>query len=751
MFRTLHPLQGPWKCSVNGGPTEERTAPFSAFCAGETDCLLTFDRPLHNGRTLLCFEGITYDAEVFLGGQSLGRLLPYCRYRFDVTEQLEPHSNELRVLIRDIDTPYSSECWENYSGLIRAVSLLCVPETYLHDVFWYADFAEDFQSALCHVKVEGGANAYRAELLWNDAVVSAAQGEGPELVWRMDHPLLWSPETPNLYTLRVSMLGADGTVLDQTEQRVGFKELKAAGNRFVLNGRPLFLRGVCRHDMWGHTQGHTLTDEQIRQDLQLIRSTGANFVRLVHYPHDPRVIEMADEIGLLVSEEPAINGLYGLQGTIEDEPMVEPGLEILKRTILRDRSHVSVAFWLVYNECVVTADFIRRSVQLCKSLDPTRLVSGASCMKPEMNRERFTEGGFDFYTHHPYGPYPNVVAGGVPDGPDIDWEHFYCTTLPDLLALLSDKPLIFTEWGGLFVMNNPNLFGRFLDFMIQAWHSTEPGKVLAGMSYWNWADIYEENRTAPDCHQGILTEGLVDVERNPRMCFEVFKQKMPLFDRLPEPAPGEMEICARFEPAQDTPLDLSLWQQSEINRAAWKDALEKATPLTGYLHRQMRRMANGPVLPAPMQQLGGMQVQLNNGIPLVVSDLQPVVKIPLNQEASEAVIIGHVCLNGGCPLPGSAVGEVIARYVITREDGTEETIPLRNAREVSTVFGLHLSSRIDPRAACAPRAMKLFYDRNWEIYCLNHFTLPLTRAVSLRVELAKPGCDVLLYGITLRK
>lgn len=751
MFRKLYPLQGPWKCAVNGGPEEERLVPFSAFCAGETDCRLSFDPPAHNGRMLLCFEGITYDAEVFLNGESLGRLLPYCRYRFDVTEQLSQQGNELRVLIRDIDTLYSSECWENYSGIIRAAYLLCVPEKYIHDVFWYAELDADYHSALCHVKAEGDANAYRAQLLRSGTVVSAAQGEGEELVWKMDHPLLWSPGEPNLYTLRLSMLDENGEVLDQTEQRVGFKELKAQGNRFVLNGKPLFLRGVCRHDMWGHEQGHTLTDEQIRQDLQMIRDTGANFVRLVHYPHDPRVIEMADEIGLLVSEEPAINGLYGLQGDIWDEPMVESGLEILKRTILRDRSHASVAFWLVYNECVVTVDFIRRSVELCKGLDPTRLVSGASCMQPQMNKDRFTEGGFDFYTHHPYGPYPNVVAGGVPDGPDIDWEHFYCTTLQDLLALLSDKPLLFTEWGGLFVMNNPNLFGRFLDLMIQAWHNTEEGKVLAGMSYWNWADIYEENRTAPDCHQGILTEGLVDVDRHPRMCFEIFRQKMPLFDQLPKPQPGEVEICAAFAPAKDMPLDLLPYQQTETNRAAWKDALEKATPLTGYLHRQMRRMTNGPVLPAPMQQLGGMQVQLNDGIPLVVSDLQPVVNIPLNAQANQAVIVGHVCLNGGSPLPGSAVGETIARYVMTYADGTEQEVPLRNARELSTVFGLHLSSRIDPRAACAPRAMKIFYDRNWEIYVLNTFTLPLNQAVSLRVELVKPGSDLLLYGITLRK
>lgn len=750
MYRTVHPSQGPWRCSVNGGPGEERMVPFSSFCVGETDCLLTFDRPEHSGRTFLCFEGVTYDAEVFFNGESLGKMLPYCRYRFDITDRLKAQNNDLRVFIRDLDTLYSSECWENYSGIIREAYLLCVPEKHLRDMFWFASFDPDYRSAVCHVQTEGDGSAYRAELLWDGMVVSCAEGPGPEICWRMDQPRLWSPEHPRLYTLRVSMLSEDGGVLDQTEQRVGFKELKADGNRFVLNGKPLFLRGVCRHDMWGHTQGHTLTDEQIRQDLQMIRDSGANFVRLVHYPHDPRVIELADEIGLLVSEEPAINGLYGMEGTLEDEPMVEPGLDILQRTILRDRSHVSVAFWLVYNECVATVDFIRRSAALCRKLDPTRLVSGASCMQPQMTKDRFTEGGYDFYTHHPYGPNLNAVGGGVPDGPDIDWEHFYCTTLHDLLALLNDKPLIFTEWGGLFVMDNPNLFGRFLDFMVQSWHSTEKGKVLAGMSYWNWADIYEENRTAPDCRNGILTEGLVDVDRQPRMCLEVFKQKMPLFDQPIQPLPGTAECFASFAPAQDTPLDLSPWQESETNRAAWRESLEKATPLKGYLHRQVRRMAHGPVLPHAIEALDALKVRLNPDVPLVISAAQPAVDIPLNADADEAVIIGHVCLNGGSPLGGS-IGGVIARYVITGRDGSQTVRELRNGWEVCTVHGLHLSSRIDPRVHRAPRVMTIAYDRCWEIYHLNAFTLPLQNAASLRVELVNPKSDLLLYGITLRK
>ena len=125
---------------------------------------------------------------------------------------------------------------------------------------------------------------------------------------------------------------------------MGFKELKVQGKRFLLNGKPLFLMGVCRHDLWGD-QGHVMTREQMRQDMAMIKATGANFVRLVHYPHHPYILELADELGLMVSEEP---GLWW--SDMKDQAIFDGSLEVMRRTVIRDRSHVSVAFWLSFNE-----------------------------------------------------------------------------------------------------------------------------------------------------------------------------------------------------------------------------------------------------------------------------------------------------------------------------------------------------------------------------------------------------------------
>lgn len=742
MLRRKISLCGMWQYSANGGAYEEKEVPFSALCVGESQCRLLFSAPKRPGRTLLCFEGINYDGQVWFNGTELGTTLPYCRYEFDVTHLLSEQENEIVVRMKDIGSVFLSEGWESYSGIVREVYLLQVPENYLEDVFWYVELAEDHRSAVCHadLTIAGTAASARAELLRDGQVISQCSDNSMKLCWRMEQPLLWSLDHPNLYTLRVSLLAQDGSVLDRVEKRVGFKSFRVDGNRFVLNGEPVFLRGVCRHDMFGHNYGHTVPTELLRRDLQMIKDTGANFVRLVHYPHDRRVLDLADEIGLLVSGEPGINGLFGLKHSslIWEQPVVEPGLEVLRRMILRDRSHVSVAFWLVYNECVVPVEFIRMTAQLCKGLDPTRPVSGTSCMMPELTKERFSEGGYDFYTHHPYGKEIDAVCAGFPDDAYIDWDHLNSLTLGKLLNILDDKPLVFTEWGGLHVFSKPERFERFLDFMIQAWRSTERGTVLAGMSYWSWADIYELNRGFPDCQNGILTEGLVDVDRNPRENMEIFARKMSQFD-------------TSSHQRKQKPVDLAPWQNAEENQIAYHTALEQARYVSGWiLHKQYRQYVHGPILSRAYNSLQDVRVDLNTELPITVGHQRKTVQIPLEGICRELRIYGNVCLCGGFPISGRS-GETVARYVLVYQDGSEQTILLRHGLELTTVFSTHLASRIDARAINAPKVLRWHYDKNWEQYSINCFTIYPEQGKTLqalRIEILKDDTDLLTYGIT---
>ena len=112
---------------------------------------------------------------------------------------------------------------------------------------------------------------------------------------------MWSPEEPNLYELRARLESDHGE--DAWNCRTGFREVVTQGPDFLLNGQRLVLKGVARHDMWKE-QGFTLTRRQMEQDMRMIKAMGANFIRQVHYPHHRYLVDLADEYGLLISEEP---------------------------------------------------------------------------------------------------------------------------------------------------------------------------------------------------------------------------------------------------------------------------------------------------------------------------------------------------------------------------------------------------------------------------------------------------------------
>lgn len=728
-----------WDYEINGQAAGAKKVPFSALCVGESKCSLTFDAPPvgPEERLLLCFEGITYEAEVTFNGHTLGKMLPYCYYAFDVTSDIQTRGNTVQVALRDIGLPFGpADGWENYGGIIREVYLQTVPAVYIQDTIWRTAWTDGYTQACCSLTVETGGDAadgcgLSARLLYDGVcVVQTQQEAGTSLTFSIDHPQLWSPEHPVLYVLETTLYQA-GKPVDQYTERVGFKEFRAEGNQFLLNGEVLFLRGVCRHDTWGHTEGHTLSEAQMRRDMQMIKDAGANFVRLVHYPHHPKIVELADEIGLLVSEEP---GLWW--SDLHNPAVTKPALEVLERTVKRDRNRVSVAFWLAFNECIFTPEFLEDAAAVCRAHD-TRMVSGANCMNLAVTRELFAQNGFDFYTFHPYGDQITSVTGGVGSDGTIP--------LKKVFAELADKPLVFTEWGGWPVAGNPALFGRFMDEMMAAGRSGKPGETLAGMAYWSWSDMYETNRGLPACKDGILTEGLVDVERHPGVNLAVFTCKNREWNCPVPETHGVMEDYGYQPPVSNrsfTPVRLP----ESMNEGAWAALMEKASPMPGFSNKPRRHITHGPVLPADCPYIGALPVNLESRKPLV---LDKPLEISIERTVQALYLIGQAALIGGYPLT-SAPDEAV-RCEVCCEDGRTITVPLRNGQEFATIFGLAGPSRIHPIAANAPRALKIVYDGNWEVYYLNILRVGLDQPCavrSIRFVPLREDYTLLLYGVT---
>lgn len=170
----------------------------------------------------------------------------------------------------------------------------------------------------------------------------------------------WTAETPNLYTLYVTLKNKNGDVLEVTPQRIGFKKIEIKGTDFLVNGKRVFLKGVNRHEHHPRN-GHALSKEDMRKDMEMMKKLNVNAVRHSHYPPDPYWMELCDEYGLYVVDEANIesHGLgYDLNVTLANKSLwKEAHLQRIQRMYERDKNHVSVVTWSLGNEAGDGANF----------------------------------------------------------------------------------------------------------------------------------------------------------------------------------------------------------------------------------------------------------------------------------------------------------------------------------------------------------------------------------------------------------
>ncbi len=728
-------LNGLWDYRIGEGKFVKKQIPYSDPPVGFATCRLDFDAlPIAKAdRAFLVFDGITYEAEVTLNGHDLGKMLPYCEYRFEITDCLKEQSNRLEVLIRDTEVMFGAgEGWENYSGITRNVYIEYTAKNILRDVFFHSSLNESLTEAACTAEIKADGPADGLFLL-----LSLSDPSGKEIYTRYQavtdsltvlefpciSPILWSPNLPVLYTLEVSLCSSDAP-LDTYTCAVGFKHLTTQGRRFFLNGKPFFLCGICRHEIWGE-QGHMLTDGQIETDLRMIKSLGCNYVRLVHYPHRKKTLELADKLGLFVSEEP---GLWW--SDMKDQSIVDASLEVLRRTVIRDRNHVSVAFWLSFNECIFTPEYLLASAETCRKYDPYRMISGANCMNIEMTKQQFAACRLDFYTMHPYHPTPDQMTVCARE--------------------LTDKPLVFTEWGGWPVFNSPFMMQMFWREITRLWQESS----LAGSAYWCWSEMYEINRAAPACYDGLQCEGLVDRFRKPTAAFETFRQMVAQLDQ--PPSPPHFLTKTDFYPADGdhTPLPLDALAKTEAQKAAWERMMQKAAEPIPKFHfecRNTRHMSMGPALPEAIDTLGQLPVDLLRK-PLVIDSDTPF-EITLSADTKALSFIGMTSMPCGFPIDG-AYGETAAEIILAYGDGSKTVRPIRNGKELTTACAWYGPSRINPRAENAPRAIHFINDMDREHYVANLYTLSTENGknpFSVRLRVANGNYNILLYGITVQR
>lgn len=329
-----------------------------------------------NGRTFLRVGAANYESSVWLNGEQIARHEGgFTPYMVEVTGKLK---RENRIVITVDNTrkleqiPSINYDWFNYGGLFRSVELIETPKKYIKDVFLYLA-PDGTYDKICLEAETAGFEAEEKlrleipELQVNKEFTIGADGRVKAVIEAK--PRLWNCESPYLYDIAVR--AGEDLVTD----RIGFRQITTEGKHILLNGKQIFLKGVCCHEE-SMEHGRALTDEERLQILSTAKDLGCNVMRLSHYPHSERMAQMADELGIMLWEE--IPVYWALMFKEADTYRAASGQ--LRELIYRDRNRASVILWGVGNENPDTderLEFMSSLNRLAKDLDPSRLTTAA--------------------------------------------------------------------------------------------------------------------------------------------------------------------------------------------------------------------------------------------------------------------------------------------------------------------------------------------------------------------------------------
>lgn len=330
-----------------------------------------------NQHYVLHFGAVNYEAIVYVNGEKVGRHEGgFTPFQFDVTKLVKNGDNFVVVKVdnrRDRDqVPTVNTDWWNYGGITRSVRLLTLPKKYLAD-YSISLAKENTAKITGWVEVNEADRRDRVTLAIPELNVKHTiqlNGQPRQSFSVNAAPELWSPASPKLYDVHFSFNNT--TVAD----RIGFRHIAVNGEDILLNGKPIFLKGISIHEESALHDGRAWSEDDARHLLNMALELGTNFVRLAHYPHNEHMVRMADEMGLLVWSEIPVYWTV----LFESEAVYANAGNQLRAMISRDKNRASVILWSVANETPISderLEFLKRLATTARTLDNTRLITAA--------------------------------------------------------------------------------------------------------------------------------------------------------------------------------------------------------------------------------------------------------------------------------------------------------------------------------------------------------------------------------------
>jgi len=395
---------------------------------------------------------------------------------FNVTEYVKSGVNELAVEVyRWCDGSYieDQDMWR-LSGIERDVFLYALPKVHIWDYFVVSSLTDNYSKGNFELSIdlrnasgnttEGTLDIELIDNSTNEPVLSMpdhaftiSDSTKLQISEALQNVKSWSAEKPHLYTLIVSLKDDEKRVRQVVSHQVGFRNSEIIEGQLCINGRPVLLKGVNRHEH-DELNGHVVSVEAMIADIKLMKQFNLNAVRTSHYPHDPRWYQLCNEYGLYIVNEANLeshamgslwNDGYDLKTTLGNNPLWgKAHLERTQRMVERDKNHPSVIIWSLGNEAGSGVNF-RANAAWIKERDKTR---------PVQYEQAWTE------------DYTDIVCPMYPLLKDIK----------DFVALEEGRPYIMCEYS--------HAMGNSTGNLQEYWDLIESEECLQGGFIWDWMD-----------------------------------------------------------------------------------------------------------------------------------------------------------------------------------------------------------------------------------------------------------------------
>ena len=445
-------------------------------------------------RTVLHIGGGESCYLVYLNGNEVGMSkdtrLPS---EFDLTPFLKSGKNELAVIcIRYSDGSYM-ECQDHWwmAGLYRDVYLYSTADSYLEDVFVKPILKADNKSGelevdikINHSKTPFNIHQTKDRTSSLSVNVDLYDQKGKKvnpkmkgeiaLSYRKDTNQLtlqglcknvigWSPENPVLYKAVITLYDTKGKVIETTSTRVGFKRIEVKNKELLINGNPLLIKGVNRHDH-DEYEGKTISRENMLKEIFLLKQFNFNAVRTSHYPNDSIWYDLCDEYGILVMDEANFEAHENYESIVRDPQFSDAIFERAARMVIRDKNHASIFCWSLGNESGYGENH-DRAADWIRTYDPSRLVHNEGAVKAFWHQGGNEYGNGGERSNDIHGPMYISIENLIKWGKTKDGDH---------------RPMIPCEYSH--AMGNSN------GCLAEYWDAIHTYHGLQGGFIWDWID-----------------------------------------------------------------------------------------------------------------------------------------------------------------------------------------------------------------------------------------------------------------------